>query len=294
MNRPSVRNTPDDRKCLSGRNDIPFSHFDAFSGNLPDGSSFSETASLLRKFGYSDLLIISQDTARLKEKIRAIVSEGVPLSFRTCAEIRVPDAGKLIGKVSSARNNADFVLVRSSDEKVMRAAVDSPKVDILIPYENGRTGMINQIVAKAAADNDVAFAFEISPLINSRGYRRARYIAGISEMVPILRKYNVPILLISGAGNFYDFRDAFVQEAIGQLFTLTPEECRKACSDNYLKMIRLADMKKEGRYLGNGIEITEPETTVPGTETPGSSGLSGKQMTETSEPSSGTDPDAEE
>lgn len=220
---------------------------------------FGDVAPVLETFGFRDLLVFSEDVRALKETRADLFEHGAcPFALYACADIRAPDAGKLPGKISAARAVADFVAVRSADEKVMRAAVESSSVDILIPSERGKVGAINHIVAKAAADNNVAFAFETAPLINSRGYRRAKLIAGYSEMVPVLRRYGVPVLLLSGAESGYDLRDPLTQRAFGELFTLEPSECRAACAENFQNMLRRAEMTKSENYVMKGVEIVRP------------------------------------
>jgi ribonuclease P/MRP protein subunit RPP1 len=203
-----------------------------------------------------------------------------PVRYYKGVEIEAENENVLYSAVRKERPNADFIVVRSSDEKVIRAAADSSDVDLVIPvsylergtipvsYSEGRVqngisnlhvsvGQINHIVAKIAKEKKTAFGFDIYPFLQTKGYRRSKILADCMEMIPILRKYRVPVLLFSGAGSFYDARGPYECEAFGSLLGLSREETAAAVSFNSAEIIELRKKQQSGEMIMSGVEIVE-------------------------------------
>ena len=176
-------------------------------------------------------------------------------------EISVDNENELYARIRKERPKADFLTVRSDDEKIIRAAADSLDVDAVVPISNSpqkpAAGKINHIAAKIAADKKTAFAFDIAPLLYTKGYRRSKLISDIMEMIPILRKYCVPILLFSGASGIFDIRGPYELEAVGRLFGMTQEETISAVSEFPRKIISERKKKISGKIIAPGVEIIE-------------------------------------
>ena len=174
-------------------------------------------------------------------------------------EIEADNENVLISAVRKERQNADFLAVRSADEKIIRAAAGMPDIDAVFPIYNDSqkqfAGKINHIVAKIAADKKTAFGFDIAPFLSIKGYRRSRLFSDVTAMIPILEKYNVPILLFSGASTFYDFRGPYESEAFGRLLGLSSEKASEAAGLNSAGLLqRRADLKS-GKLVADGVEI---------------------------------------
>ena len=178
-------------------------------------------------------------------------------------EIEADNENVLLSLIRKERPNADFLAVRSVDEKVIRAAVGVSEVDAVIPIYNDSqkqfVGKINHIVSKIAADKKTAFGFDLMPFLSLKGYRRSRLFADVMAMIPILSKYDVPILLFSGASSLYDFRGTYELEAFGKLMGISQENAAAATGANQTVLLqRRADLKS-GVLLMDGVEIVEDD-----------------------------------
>lgn len=177
------------------------------------------------------------------------------------AEIEADNENVLYSLIRKERLAADFLTVRSADEKVIRAAADSPEVDAVIPVSNSSqkpsAGQINHIVAKIAAGKQTAFAFDMAPFLFVKGYRRSKLFADAADMIPVLRRYNVPILLFSGAGTVFEQRGPYELEAFGQLLGLTQEETTAAVARLPCEILRAEQKQKAGLRVMAGVEIEE-------------------------------------
>ena len=185
-----------------------------------------------------------------------------PVRYHKGIEIETDNENTLHALIRKERPNADFLTVRSAEEKIIRAAAESPDVDAVFPISNNSqkpaAGPINHIVAKFAADKKTAFAFDIAPfLLVKGGYRRSKLFADAAEMIQIIRKYNVPILLFSGAGSACEQRGPYELEAFGRLLGLTQEETTAAVSTLPAEILRERQKQKSGVRLMAGVEILD-------------------------------------
>ena len=174
-------------------------------------------------------------------------------------EIETENEKTLFSLIRKERQNADFLTVRSSDEKIIRAAADSPEVDAVIPIFNDSqkqsVGKINHIVAKIAQNKKTAFGFDLLPFLQTRGYRRSKLFSGSMEMIPILMRYNVPILLFSGAQSVYDFRGTYELEAFGRLLGISQEQTKAAVGFDLAGILQRRKDLKSGKIIMDGVEI---------------------------------------
>lgn len=184
-------------------------------------------------------------------------------------EIEAENENILYNVIRKERSKADFLAVRSSDEKVIRAAAEAKDIDLIIPIVFSsersdlftRAGQINHIVAKFAAERKTAFCFDLFPFLHTSGYYRSKLFADCMAMIPILRKYKVPIVLAGGALSVYDLRGPYELEAFGQLLGLTQFETTAGVSQNPFEISEYRRKIKSGVYLGNGVELVEENET---------------------------------
>lgn len=246
-------------------------------------SLYAEIDSFFHKMNLTDVIIFKKVAKNGSNSFSQFVlnlfensSESAgsnPIRYYKGVEIEAENENVLYSIIRKERANADFLAVRSADEKVIRAAAESVDVDLIIPisfsYSTGRSsstgnnsssiyaaaGQINHIVAKIARDKKKAFGFDMLPFLQTRGYRRSKIFADGMEMIPILRKYNVPVLLFSGALSFYDARGPYELEAFGRMFGLTQEETTASVSYLPSEFIERRKKQKSGKLIAAGVEI---------------------------------------
>ena len=91
-------------------------------------------------------------------------SSGILL--KKCIEIVCKNPGDLKKKVQKSRKNADIIMVRGGDLKINRAACEERSIDILSqPYRSRRDTGINHVLAKKAAENNVAIEINLKNLL---------------------------------------------------------------------------------------------------------------------------------
>lgn len=239
--------------------------------------SQNDAARILSEFGYFNAVLIDTDVSTsdisLKESKHEDLSNCLRFrdfpkdsdfseaskpsgnfSFYSCFEIRSENLHEMHTSIQKHRNAYDLICVRSNQEKIVRASCENPKIDFVIPEQNGNSGQINHIAAKAARDNHVAFGFNMAPLFGMKGYRRVKFIESMQLTVQPLQKYDVAILLMTGASCLHELRDVYSLSSFGFLLGLDAFTSRKSLSV-LAKMIDVNQKRKSGLIPGEGVEI---------------------------------------
>ena len=221
---------------------------------VPDGdNSVEELASLARHFGYSGFALTNHSD-KLPQKKPVLPS---PEGFEIIRGIELVEENpsKLHGLVGKFRKNADVLIVHGGSEKVNRAAVENSGVDILNHPSFEKSSGINQVLAKAAADNEVAIGLNMRPLLHSRGSRRIRLLTDLRANLDLARKYDVRLVLSSDAVSCYDLRPPREMLALAELFGLEESEAIDALSTVPERI--LARNRPSPGKVREGVEVVE-------------------------------------
>jgi|GEM_PF-1608198 len=116
---------------------------------------------------------------------------------------------------------ADLIAVTSKDENVIRAAVSSPKIDLvfgIVPsggrdHTHYRNSNFNQILAALASRNKVSYGISFSYILNVSGKQRALVIGREMQNLKICRK-KVNILIASFARDVWELRNPLDLQAL--------------------------------------------------------------------------------
>lgn len=122
-------------------------------------------------------------------------------------EIYAKNPNDLKRKIKMFREQEDVIIVNGGNLKINRAACEDPRVDILAhPYNSRRDSGMNHIIAKKAAENDVAIEFSIGQLIKTRAVLRAKILSYFRDIIKLQHKFGFPIIITSNAYSIYDLR----------------------------------------------------------------------------------------
>ena len=184
-----------------------------------------ELLRVAKRYGYAGIAITNHDEAVVPEPLESnTVFTGVEIHAQSVVELK--------RKIKRYWGNVALVAVHGGDDKINRAAVENPKVDILAHPcgEKGESGL-NHVLVRYAADNGVAIDFNMNALIRSRRGDRARVIGKMRDNLKLVRKYNAPMILTSHAHSIYDLRAPRELIALATLFGMTKEEATSALCD---------------------------------------------------------------
>ena len=173
--------------------------------SLPEGSdSASRMALAAKKLGYSGIIISNHTSSGRPFGLDAVgLVTGIEVAIGS--EITATDQRSLHARAASLRERADFIAVHGGDEKINRAACEDPNVDLLAHPYWGRAG-IGVAAARAARDNQVAIALDLSPMIRLRGAGRVRWMEAVKRDMGVIEKFDLDIMITTGSRSHLDLR----------------------------------------------------------------------------------------
>ncbi len=154
-------------------------------------------------------------------------------------------------KIEIYRPKVDVLLVHGGDPKINRAAVENSEVDILAHPSH----YFNHVLAKFAAENEVAIEFNLDEIIYTRGVPRVRALSAFQRNLKIARKFDVSMTITSGARSQYDLRAPRELIALAGLFGMSESEAVGALSETPWNIVTRNRKKKRPGYVMDGVEL---------------------------------------
>ena len=221
---------------------------------VPDGENTAEQlAALARHFGYSGIALANHSD-KLPQSQPVLSSTNEFEVFRGI-ELVEENPSKLHGLIGKFRKSVDVLIVHGGSENVNRAALENPKVDILNHPAFDKSSGLNQVLAKAAAENNVAIGLTLRSLLHSRGPRRVRLLSDLRANLDLTRKYDVSLVLSSDAMSCFDLRSPMDALALAEVCGLEEDEALEAMTtvpERIISRNRLGP-----GYIREGVEVLE-------------------------------------
>ena len=221
---------------------------------VPDGENTAEQlAALARHFGYSGIALANHSD-KLPQSQPVLSSTNEFEVFRGI-ELVEENPSKLHGLIGKFRKSVDVLIVHGGSENVNRAALENPKVDILNHPAFDKSSGLNQVLAKAAAENNVAIGLTLRSLLHSRGPRRVRLLSDLRANLDLARKYDVSLVLSSDAMSCFDLRSPMDALALAEVCGLEEDEALEAMTT---VPERIISRNRLGHgYIREGVEVLE-------------------------------------
>ena len=160
--------------------------------------------------------------------------------------------------LSRIRRSFDLLLVRGGNLQLNRIACETPEVDILTHPSLGRKDPgINHIMAKRAKENDVAIEINFRELLTSSKRTRADTLSKMREIVKIARRYEVPLVISSGAVSCWELKDPRVLTSLGMSLGLEIKEAKKCVSSIPKGIIKKILERKDERWILPGLRVVK-------------------------------------
>ncbi|MGB9928617.1 MAG: ribonuclease P protein component 3 [Methanosarcina sp.] len=172
-------------------------------------------------------------------------------------ELVEENPSKLQGLIGKFRKTVDVLIVHGGSENINRAALENPRVDILNHPAFEKSSGLNQVLAKTAAENNVAIGLSLRPILHSRGSRRIHLLSDLRVNLDLARKYDVPFILLSDAMSCFDLRAPMEALAVAEVCGLEEAEALGAISTVPEKI--LAKNRPGPGHIREGIEVIEED-----------------------------------
>jgi len=209
---------------------------------------------MIHNISYRAFVYGTENKEKVLESIKTLFPNSSPQCEATEGYYKNP--GDLKKKVQKSQRNADIIMVRGGDLKVNRAACEERSIDILSqPYRSRRDTGINHILAKKAAENNVAIEINLKTLLNTNLRYRYRIISQFRHIVGLQRKFNFPLIISSNANSKYDLKTPRDIIALAKCFGMTFEESFDAISRIPKDIIETNN--KRDSFIVDGVRTVE-------------------------------------
>jgi len=143
------------------------------------------------------------------------------------------------------RKAKGLVGVMSCKEEVNKYAVMRKKVDVLLDFPERK---IDYVTVKLAKEKDVVIEVALSNLLSTKGVKRLKLVKELRTLFRVIKKFDTPFILTSGAKDFYQLRQ---KKQIYEVFEYLGADVKR--SEHWAERLyrRLFDEK----YIMNGLEI---------------------------------------
>lgn len=144
------------------------------------------------------------------------------------------------------KSEADFIILEKAPDRIVQYAIQEGIVNCVTDLEKGRSGVplhyrnsgMNQVMAKAASENEVIIDFNFNTILSSKGEKRALMLSRMRQNIELCKKYNAPIILSSGALSKFQMVPAYDLVGFGQVLGLTKGEAKKALNSSQKKILK--------------------------------------------------------
>ena len=136
-----------------------------------------------------------------------------------------------IKRVLRELGKTKLIFVRGGDLKLNRGIVQEKRVSVLSnPYP------IDDVTARKASENKIAFEINVEEIIRRRGYARSRLIENLKNTIRVSKKNHAPIVITSGSANEFTLKSPRTLVAFGKILGMEYYEAKSAIY-NIPKMI---------------------------------------------------------
>lgn len=193
-------------------------------------------------------LCLQNTSEEIREKTEELGWEATNCSFDTVF-LDADDWGELKREIGQNREEADVLVFRGGDEELNRKAAEDSRVDVLLHPEKGRkdSGM-NHVIAREAAENNVAIGFDFTRLDASEK-TRSHILRHWSRNLMLCEKYGVPYVITSGAEERYELR---APRDLASIIDSLGYNGSKAVSEHPENILKRAERVKEESFVRPG------------------------------------------
>jgi len=209
-----------------------------------------------KRLGWNGLCLIAdkKEIKQLKDQLKKTKVKGINVSVGLLIEPK--SKNELKRQASVNRKNYGIIAVRSQSPEMSRAAVETKGVDMLLGWESAgqlaHERVMDYVMIKLAAENGVAIAFSMQPLLAAYDRARAVIMSKYIKAARFVRKYNTSFILTSSAISAWDMRSPSELTSFGKVLGFNGKDIKQAISDNLLAKNR---KRLSGKWVMPGVEV---------------------------------------
>lgn len=191
-----------------------------------------------------------------KGVIKSIKDEFPEVDIVTRINLAPKNPRELLKLLSKVRWNFEIVAVECTSRGVALQAAKDRRTDILLfAPEDPSKHFFGESEAKLASEKSAALEINISPLLYLTGLTRINILRVLRREVLIAKKYNVPIVISSGASRPSLLRRPEDYAFLAHLIGMDLHDAKLALSDNPRSIVERNRRKLSENYVCPGVHI---------------------------------------
>jgi len=211
------------------------------------------------ELGYSLVGVpLSTGTAKDSiEKLRSICA-AAKMDFAKRIDLTPRTPRELLRLLRRVRRRFEVVSVMCGSKAVARQAAKDRRVDLLsFSVTNLHRRFFDQAEAELASKALSGFEIDITPLLELTGFQRVHLISRLRREVGVASKFNVPLIISSGASKPDQLRSPRDCAALASLFDLDAQFSLDALSEIPSALVERNRRKLSPEYLAPGVHIVK-------------------------------------
>jgi len=196
-----------------------------------------------------------EDYKQLSEKYKLLdeVKGRFRVELYTRANISTLSVKEAVKLVNKLRRKIDLICIKASHKTLVNYALRDKRVDLILlePYPDFK---ITASLFSLARQNDIAIELHLAHLLRAEGLSRSKLIGFYKLITAYSTKENAPLILSSGAKNWYELRDFPALSSMSKVLGLSKEAVLNS-TINYPKKIINRNMFLKSSKLPCGVEV---------------------------------------
>jgi len=188
-------------------------------------------------------------------KLQNICQEN-KMDFASRVNLKPRTPNELIRSLRKLRRRFEVIAVMCESKQVARQAAKDRRVDLLnFPGRNRRKRFFDKAEAELASNALGSLEINMKPLLTVEGRARIRLLSSLRREVTIAQKFQIPIVISSGASNELLMRKPREIAALTSLFDLDKSSAIEAISKNPMAIIKRNREKLSPKFVAPGIRM---------------------------------------
>jgi ribonuclease P/MRP protein subunit RPP1 len=203
--------------------------------------------------GYREVCLTTCDTSH--HTINSDLYKGQNMHISSRIDLVPPTPAKLLTDLRRYRRMFDVVGVLCQSKLVARQAAKDHRVDLLnFPFHHKRCAF-DSAEAELASRSNTALEIDTAQLVKAKPQSLVYNLIQVRRAVENAKRYNIPIVVSSGATSVYDIRSPRDLASLMQLIDLSGDQALNSLSKIPISIVQRNKRKLDKAYVESGVKM---------------------------------------
>ncbi|NIR17576.1 hypothetical protein GWN63_03345, partial [Candidatus Bathyarchaeota archaeon] len=186
------------------------------------------------------------------------------LELITRVDLAPRTSKELLRKLRRLRRKFEVVAVVCDSKSVARQAAKDRRVDLLsFPPRKAHNRFFDRAEAELASNALSCLEIDMAPVLYLKEFPRIRLLSNLRTETAIAKKFNVPIVISSGATNEHLMRNGHDYAALATLFEISISTGLRSLSEIPGSIVERNRKKLCSKYVAPGIQVIKEGEDCP-------------------------------